>query len=73
MAHELEIIDNTTQLFELYIVYKTTTKDPETFDELDKEWEEAPAFGNDEADCNSCSAYQKSSDDSQNLFSGDIQ
>ena len=47
-------------------------KDPETFDELDKEWEESPAFGGDEADCSSCESYQQSSEDSQNLFSGDI-
>ena len=55
------------------LAVKNAPKDPETFDELDKEWEETPAFDNDETDCNSCSAYQKSSDDSQNLFSGDIQ
>ena len=55
------------------LAVKNAPKDPETFDELDKEWEETPAFGNDEADCNSCSAYQKCGDDSQNLFSGDIQ
>ena len=47
-------------------------KDPETFDELDKEWEESPAFGGDEADCSSCESFQQSSEDSQNLFSGDI-
>jgi len=47
-------------------------KDPETFDELDKEWEESPAFGGDEDDCSSCESYQKSSENSQNLFSGDI-
>jgi nitrate reductase delta subunit len=55
------------------LAVKNAPKDPETFDELDKEWEETPAFGNDEADCNNCSAYQKNGDDSQNLFSGDIQ
>ena len=55
------------------LAVKNAPKDPETFDELDKEWEETPAFDNNEADCNSCSAYQKSSDNSQNLFSGDIQ
>jgi nitrate reductase delta subunit len=48
-------------------------KDPETFDELDKEWEEVPAFGGDEADCNSCENYQQNSENSQNIFSGDIQ
>ncbi len=48
-------------------------KDPETFDELDKEWEEAPAFGGDEADCNSCENHQQNSENSQNIFSGDIQ
>jgi len=55
------------------LAVKNAPKDPETFDELDKEWEEAPAFGNDEADCNSCTVHQNNSDDSQNLFSGDIQ
>ena len=54
------------------LAVKNAPKDPETFDELDKEWEETPAFGNDEADCNNCSVYQNSGDDSQNLFSGDI-
>jgi nitrate reductase delta subunit len=48
-------------------------KDPETFDELDKEWEETPAFGGDEADCNSCENYQQNNENSQNIFSGDIQ
>jgi len=55
------------------LAVKNAPKDPETFDELDKEWEEAPAFGADEADCSSCANYQQSSEDSQNLFSGDIQ
>ena len=55
------------------LAVKNAPKDPETFDELDKEWEETPAFGNDEADCDNCSIHQNSSDDSQNLFSGDIQ
>jgi nitrate reductase delta subunit len=55
------------------LAVKNAPKDPETFEELDKEWEETPAFGNDETDCNNCGVYQKSGDDSQNLFSGDIQ
>lgn len=33
---DVEIIDNTTQLFELYEVYKKTEKEPETFDEFTK-------------------------------------
>ncbi len=33
---EAEIIDNVTQLFELYLVYKNNTKEPETFDEFSK-------------------------------------
>ena len=55
------------------LALKNAPKDPETFDELDKEWEETPAFDNDETDCSNCSVHQKSNDDSQNLFSGDIQ
>ena len=55
------------------LAVKNAPKDPESFDELDKEWEETPAFGNDETDCSNCSVHQKSNDDSQNLFSGDIQ
>ena len=55
------------------LAVKNAPKDPETFDELDKEWEEAPAFSGDEADCSSCANFQQSSEDSQNLFSGDIQ
>jgi len=56
------------------LAVKNAPKDPETFDELDKEWEEAPAFGGDEADCDSCEVYQTGTDNnSQNLFSGDIQ
>jgi len=55
------------------LAVKNAPKDPETFDEIDKEWEETPAFDNDEADCSSCSVNQKSNDNSQNLFSGDIQ
>jgi len=55
------------------LAVKNAPKDPETFDELDKEWEETPAFDNDETDCSNCNVYQKSNDDSQNLFSGDIQ
>jgi len=55
------------------LAVKNAPKDPETFDELDKEWEETPAFDNDETDCNSCNVHQKSNDNSQNLFSGDIQ
>ena len=55
------------------LAVKNAPKDPETFDELDKEWEETPAFDNDETDCSNCNVYKKSNDDSQNLFSGDIQ
>jgi ATP-dependent helicase/nuclease subunit B len=33
---EVEIIDNVTQLFELYLIYKNNTKEPETFDEFSK-------------------------------------
>jgi len=55
------------------LAVKNAPKDPETFDELDKEWEETPAFDNDETDCNTCSVYKQSNDDNQNLFSGDIQ
>ena len=33
---EVEVIDNIEQLFELYFVYKNSTKDPETFDEFSK-------------------------------------
>ncbi len=55
------------------LAVKNAPKDPETFDELDKEWEETPAFDNDETDCSNCSVHQKSNDDNQNLFSGDIQ
>lgn len=33
---ELEVIDNVTQLFELYEVYQNTTSEPETFDEFSK-------------------------------------
>jgi nitrate reductase delta subunit len=54
------------------LAVKNAPKDPETFEELDKEWEETPAFENDETDCNNCSVY-KQGDDAQNLFSGDIQ
>jgi nitrate reductase delta subunit len=55
------------------LAVKNAPKDPETFEELDKEWEETPAFANEEPDCSSCTAYQKSNDKGQNLFSGDIQ
>jgi len=55
------------------LAVKNAPKDPETFEELDKEWEETPAFDNDETDCSNCSIHQKSNDNSQNLFSGDIQ
>jgi len=33
---DVEIIDNVTQLFELYAAYKTTEKEPETFEEFSK-------------------------------------
>jgi len=55
------------------LAVKNAPKDPETFEELDKEWEETPAFANDETDCNNCSVYKQDSDNAQNLFSGDIQ
>jgi len=33
---DVEVIDNVEQLFELYNVYRATTKEPETFDEFSK-------------------------------------
>jgi len=33
---DVEVIDNVTQLFELYNVYRDSTKEPETFDEFSK-------------------------------------
>ncbi len=33
---DIEIIDNVEQLFELYYIYKNSTKDPEKFDEFSK-------------------------------------
>lgn len=33
---DVEVIDNVEQLFELYFIYKNSTKDPETFDEFSK-------------------------------------
>ncbi|MBL4593740.1 MAG: PD-(D/E)XK nuclease family protein [Flavobacteriales bacterium] len=33
---DVEVIDNVTQLFELYAVYRESTKEPETFDEFSK-------------------------------------
>lgn len=54
------------------LAVKNAPKDPETFDELDKQWEEVPAFGNDESDCNSCDNHQRN-DNNQQILSGDIQ
>ena len=48
-------------------------KDPETFEELDDEWEEKPAFGDDSSDCGDCSQLKKPNSNSQQILSGDIQ
>ena len=48
-------------------------KDPETFEELDDEWEEKPAFGEDSSDCGDCNQLKKPNSNSQQILSGDIQ